>query len=232
MITNTQPETIEELRAVATNLPPRTLGALVFPGYQALDLWGPLEVFGDSAPAVRPVLVGRDLRPVACAQGPRVVPDATIADAPRLDLLLVPGGNVGSVCRDAAIVDWIRCQASDAEVVMSVCNGAQVLADAGLLDGRRATTNKARFASIAAAHPKVTWIARARWVEDGKFVTSSGVSAGMDMALSVIARLGGERLADGIATYIEYDRHRDPTWDPFSEIHGLNQGGPPDAEGH
>lgn len=212
---------LAELQAAVAAFPPRTLGAVVFPGFQALDLWGPLEVFGDCAPAVRPLLIGPSLGPLASAQGPRVVADFTFDQAPRLDLLLIPGGNVETVTENPEVLEWIRSRVDDAELVMSVCNGADILAHSGVLDGRRATTNKALFRSISAAHPDVAWIPQARWVEDGKYVTSSGISAGMDMALGVIARVAGPHVADGLATYIEYQRQRDPTRDPFAAIHGL-----------
>lgn len=220
-MTNKAPISIAELRAIAGTFPPRTLGALVFPGFQALDLWGPLEMFGDCAPAIRPLLIAQQLEPIASAQGPRVIPDATLELAPRLDLLLIPGGHVWPQKRDQGLLDWIRCQSSDAELVMSVCNGADLLAQTGLLAGRRATTNKSLLTAIAAAHPSVDWVPEARWTADGKYVTSSGVSAGIDMALGVIAHLAGDRVADGLAVYTEYDRHPDPGWDPFASLHGL-----------
>jgi transcriptional regulator GlxA family with amidase domain len=213
--------TAVELREIVGTFPPRTLGGLALPGFQALDLWGPLEMFGNCAPAISPLLVGRRLEPIPCAQGPRVFPDVTLVDAPHLDLLLIPGGLVDTHREDRLVVEWIRSAAADAEVVMSVCNGADLLAETGLLEGRRATTNKALFRSIAARHPGVDWVPHARWVEDGRFVTSSGVSAGIDMALSVIARLAGERVADGLAVLTEYDRHPASGWDPFAVVHGL-----------
>lgn len=219
---------MEELQAAAAAFPPRTLGAIVFPGFQALDLWGPVEVFGDCAPAVRPLLIGPGLEPLASAQGPKVVADHTFEEAPRLDLLLIPGGHVQALKTNQTVLDWIRTRAEDAELVMSVCNGADLLAHTGLLTGRRATTNKALFRSISATHPQVNWIPQARWVEDGKYVTSSGISAGIDMAFGVIARLAGPTVADGLAIHIEYLRHHDPTWDPFAAIHDLVE--PPPTE--
>jgi transcriptional regulator GlxA family with amidase domain len=216
-----RPATPAELRAIAEAFPPRTLGALALSGFQALDLWGPLEVFGDCRPAIHPVLVGVDTSPVPAAQGPRVVPDFSLETAPRLDLLLVPGGDIRQHAGDLELRQWLRQRADDAELVMTVCNGADLLAGTGLLDGRRATTTKASFGSIAAAHPGVRWVSRARWVEDGKFVTSSGVAAGIDMALSVVARMAGERVAAGLANHLEYPRHLDSGFDPFARIHGL-----------
>jgi transcriptional regulator GlxA family with amidase domain len=106
--------------------------------------------------------------------------------------------------------------------VSSVCTGAALLARAGLLDGRRATSNKLSFKWVTEQGPAVEWILRqARWVEDGKFATSSGVSAGIDMTLALIAKLAGAESAERIAIRMEYEWHRDPSWDPFAKIHGL-----------
>lgn len=210
------PASMDDLRAAAAAFPPRTLGAVVFPGFQGLDLWGPLEILGDCAPAVQPLLVGPTPLPVASVQGPSVVPDVTLDLFPPLDLLLIPGGHVAEPTRDRDLLDWISNRATDAEIVMTVGNGAELLAHTGHLDGRRATTNKALFGPIAAAHPQVRWIPSARWVQDGKYMTSSGVSAGIDMAFAVVSQLAGQQLADGLATYIEYERNRDPHRDPFA----------------
>jgi transcriptional regulator GlxA family with amidase domain len=105
---------------------------------------------------------------------------------------------------------------------MSVCSGSAILAQAGLLDGRHATSNKQFFSLLTSQHKTVTWVQQARWVEDGDIVTSSGVSAGIDMALAVIARLYGRERAEMIAALTEYDWHQDPTWDPFVKY--LDQG--------
>jgi transcriptional regulator GlxA family with amidase domain len=89
------------------------------------------------------------------------------------------------------------------------------------LDGRRATTNKRAFVWVESQGPRVNWIKQARWVEDGKFATSSGVSAGIDMALALIARLVDAEAAERAATAMEYEWHRDSSWDPFAKIHGF-----------
>ena len=104
---------------------------------------------------------------------------------------------------------------------MTVCTGTALLAQAGLLDGRRATTNKMFFAWPEGTWPAVHWVREARWVEDGKFWTSSGVSAGIDMALAVVERIAGSQTAELLATATEYDWHRDAGWDPFAHVHGL-----------
>src|SRR5690606_13160876 len=124
--------------------------------------------------------------------------------APALDLLLVPGG-IGTRAEvdNDAMLEFLRTRVPQAELTMTVCTGTALLARTGLLDGRRATTNKAVFHWVAEQGPRVDWVRAARWVEDGPFVTSSGVSAGMDMALAVVARLAGPDMAEALATGTE-----------------------------
>jgi transcriptional regulator GlxA family with amidase domain len=159
---------------------------------------------------------------IASAQGPQAVAEFGFDDCPRLDVILVPGG-IGTrrEVDNAAVISWLRERAATAELVTSVCTGTGLLARAGLLDGRRATTNKRSFAWVESQGPRVKWVKQARWVEDGKFATSAGVSAGIDMALAIIARLIGAEKAEQAANGMEYEWHRDPAWDPFAKIHGL-----------
>jgi transcriptional regulator GlxA family with amidase domain len=103
----------------------------------------------------------------------------------------------------------------------SVCTGSAVLACAGLLEGYRATSNKAVFEWVRTLGTDVTWVPEARWVHDRDRWTSSGVSAGIDMALALIAELTSIELAEKLALYAEHDWHRDPSWDPFAAAHGL-----------
>ena len=104
---------------------------------------------------------------------------------------------------------------------MSVCTGAALLARAGVLDERQATSNKAAFSWVVSQGPRVRWVKQARWVEDGKFWTSSGVSAGIDMALAVIARLIRLELAEELAVLMDYEWPRDAAHDPFAAVHKL-----------
>jgi transcriptional regulator GlxA family with amidase domain len=115
-----------------------------------------------------------------------------------------------------ALLRWLAAAADRAEIVASVCTGSALLAKAGVLDGRRATTNKNAFDWVASQGPAVHWQRRARWVEDGKFITSSGVSAGTDMALALIARLCGIDQARQVAHWAEYVWNEDSADDPFA----------------
>ncbi|MBX3023605.1 DJ-1/PfpI family protein [bacterium] len=200
----------------------RRLGALLFPGFELLDTFGPLELFGHLGGIIDIVTIAAAAGPVASAQRVRAVADHGFADAPPCDLLLIPGG-IGTRAEidNPALLDFLRARVPQAELTMTVCTGTALLARPGLLDGRRATTNKAVFQWVADQGPKVDWVRAARWVEDGPFFTSSGVSAGMDMSLAVIAKLLGQDVADTLATGAEYDWHRDASWDPFAKVHGL-----------
>lgn len=202
---------------------PRTLGAVLYPDFELLDYYGPLEMFGSTGHGLRIVTIAEQPGLVRSVQGPSTLAEYGFADAPPVDLVLLPGG-IGTVPQldNPAMRDFLRARAAQAEVVMSVCSGSALLARAGLLDGRRATSNKLFFSLATAQSDKVEWVAQARWVEDDRFVTSSGVSAGIDMALAVIARLYGRAHAEQVARMTEYEWQSDASRDPFSQY--LNQG--------
>ena len=198
---------------------PRTLGAVLYPQFELLDLYGPLEMFGSLGNALRIVTIADQPGPVASTQGPCTLAEHSYASAPPLDLLLVPGG-VGTFpqLKSEALLAFLRERAPRCEAAMSVCSGSALYAAAGLLDGKRATTNKQFFSMIAASGPATHWVREARWVEDGRYVTSSGVSAGTDMALAVIAKLWGAVVAQQIADITEYEWQRDASRDPFTRF--------------
>jgi len=199
------------------------LGVVMYDGYEPLDVFGPVEMFFNLPPNfMRIYMVTEDGEPVAAMStgnnpGPRVMADYSFENAPQFDILLVPGG-IGTLkeLTNEAMLDFIRTQSEKARMTTSVCTGSAILAKAGVLDGKEATTNKVFFNIAVAQGPKTEWKGRARWVKDGGFITSSGVSAGIDMALAVIAELYGEEAAQGIADATEYVWNRDPDNDPFA----------------
>lgn len=205
-----------------TTTPPsktRTLGVVLYPNFELLDVCGPVEMFAGMRQKLKVVMVAPSAGPVASTQGAKLVADYSFENCPDLDLILVPGGfGTRQQLGNAKMLDWLRQRAGRAEIVMSVCSGSALLAKAGLLDGRRATSNKQYFQFAVDQGPKVKWVKQARWVDDGDRVTSSGVSAGIDMALHVIARLYGEAAAQRLADGTEYQWHRDPNQDPFAKF--------------
>ena len=199
----------------------RVLGAVLYENFELLDLYGPLEMFGCIGPELRIVTVAEKPGPVKSWPGPQTVADFGFDDCPPLDLILIPGGLGTRSVLESPIISFLRDRAPAAEVTMSVCTGSALLAKAGLLDGRRATSNKMVFDFARSQGEKVEWIEEARWVEDGSYVTSSGVSAGTDMALAVIAKLWGRDRAESVANVTEYEWQTDATRDPFHKF--LNQ---------
>lgn len=200
----------------------KTLGALVFPGFETLDYFGPIEMLGGYGQETEIITVAKTLDPVPSSHGQRIIPDKTLSEKSDYDMLLVPGGDSALVAgQDPEMLAWLKKASSHAECVMGVCTGTILLGMAGVLDGRRATTNKMDFMQTIHHAPNVTWVKQARWVKDGKFYTSSGVSAGMDMALAVMADLFGMEMADRLALGSEYEWHKDADRDPFASLAGL-----------
>jgi transcriptional regulator GlxA family with amidase domain len=197
----------------------RTLGIVLYPQFEMLDVCGPAEMFGSVKPRLKVIMVAEAAGPIASTQGPKLSADYSFDNCPALDLVLVPGG-MGTLKQlgNKRLLDWLRERSTKAEIVMSVCSGSALLAKAGLLDGRRATSNKQYFQFAVAQGPNVKWVKEARWVDDGDRITSSGVSAGIDMALHVVARLYGEQVAQKLADGTEYQWHRDPNQDPFAKF--------------
>lgn len=201
--------------------PGKALGVVLFPGFELLDVFGPLEMLG-YVPGLTVRVLAETAGPVPSTQGPAAVAEYDFSSAPAVDVLFVPGGlGTRKLVQDEDFLRWIAERSRAAELVMSVCTGSGLLARAGVLDGKRATSNKRAFAWASAQGPRVRWVREARWVWDGKFVTSSGVAAGIDMALAVIEHLAGGDFATSLAEQVEYEWQRDPDRDPFARIHGL-----------
>jgi transcriptional regulator GlxA family with amidase domain len=198
------------------------LGVLLFPGFELLDVFGPVQML-QFAPSTSPVaLIAERAGPVASKYGPEAVAAYGFEDCPKLRCLLVPGGlGTRKEVGNERLLRFIAERAAEVELLASVCTGAALLARAGVLDGKRATTSKWSFAWVKSQGPRVNWVEQARWVEDGAVFTSSGVSAGIDMALALIARVDGPQVATKIALGTEYEWHRDPSWDPFATAAGL-----------
>lgn len=200
----------------------KTLAAFVFPGFETLDYFGPMEMLGGFGKEIDIITVAKGSDPVPSVHGQRIVIDKTIGDKNDYDLLFIPGGDTAlEATKDEELKQWIQQASENAERVMAVCTGTVLLGMTGVLDGRKATTNKMDFIRTVPLAPNVDWVKEARWVEDGKFFTSSGVSAGMDMALAVMADLYGMDMADKIALGCEYEWQKDANRDPFAKSAGL-----------
>ena len=194
----------------------RTIGVVLFEGFETLDVFGPVEMWGHLAEH-RLLMLSQKGGLVKAAQGISVASDCAFADAPQLDILMVPGG-IGTrrEVGNETMLDFLRSQDVHTEWTASVCTGSALLANAGVLKKRRATSNKMAFDFAVRQDPDVLWQRHARWVADGKYLTSSGVSAGIDMALCLVEKLYGRACAEIIAKETEYLWNPDPNADPFA----------------
>ncbi|KAL1919210.1 uncharacterized protein VTP21DRAFT_1902 [Calcarisporiella thermophila] len=202
----------------------RTVGVIYFDGMCLLDLIGAVEMFNGARSVFgKLVYIGEKAGQVfKSVESMNVVSDVGFDDAPHVDVLIIPGGpGVHDVSENETYLAFVKMCSSQAERVLSICTGCCILVKAGLLDGLKATTNKISFNQIRRLGPKTKWVEKARWVDDGKFTTSSGVTAGMDAALHVVESITNNRsLAEEIASVIEYEWNQDPDNDPFSKFIG------------
>jgi len=193
----------------------RNVGILLFPNVEILDFAGPLEVFssasasgelGGSERLCTVFTVGETADPIRCNNPLTVTPDYTLESCPHMDIMLIPGGRGTRPALDRPdLIQWIVERAAAAELATSVCTGSFLLAKAGLLDGKSATTYFGSISFMRELFPAVDTQENVRWVDAGKVVTSAGVSAGIDMALYLLQRLYGKEVADATAQNIEYD---------------------------
>lgn len=187
------------------------IGIFLFEGAEELDWAGPWEVlasWADRHPrdGVEVLTLGRTAEPVTCAKGLVVVPDRSWESAPPLDVLVYPGGmGTRPQLEDRAVLDWVLGTAEAGTLMTSVCTGALVYAAAGLLDGRPATTHWASLDLLGGLGRGIEVRPEARFVDAGEVITAAGVSAGIDMALHLVARLHSPERAREVRRYIQYD---------------------------
>lgn len=192
-----------------------TIGILIFDQVEVLDFCGPFEVFsaaraigGDDhdPPCFRVVTIAATPEIVRARGGLKIEPEASFADHPPLDILLVPGGwGTRAAERDDALMAWIDAQAKSVSILASVCTGALLLAKLGHLDGHRATTHWTALDRMEQAYPAITTQRNVRFVDEETLITSAGISAGIDMSLHLVARICGEDIAKQTAAEMEYD---------------------------
>jgi putative intracellular protease/amidase len=199
--------------------PAKKLGILVFPGVQVIDFTGPYEVLSGASSGGRTlfdvVTVGlsSEVFRAGCPErGIRMLPDVTIDDCPRLDVLVIPGGEVGAVEDSPKAMEWVAKAVGEAECVMSVCNGAFVLARGGHLKDQPATTFYYFIDDLAEAEPTCTPVYDQRFVDNGKIITTAGLSSGIDGALHLIERYGSRYDAEQRALGLEYNWQPELDW--------------------
>jgi transcriptional regulator GlxA family with amidase domain len=211
---------------------PINYAVALFPGFQALDVFGPLDALNILSrwKGINLSVIARTLEPVSTRVPDAdkfpvtsnfyesIVPTHTYDNPPvDIDILIVPGGR-GTLDKANIdpVIEFVAATYPTVRYLVTVCSGSSVAARAGILDGKKATTNKMRFQSIAAERPQVNWVRKARWVVDGNIWTSSGVSAGIDTILAFIEAMYGRESAVTTARIMEYAWHDDATNDPFA----------------
>jgi len=189
----------------------RNVAIVLYDGVELLDFAGPGEVFAAAGrigatdvPAFHVYTVGRSKTPLTSEGVVQIVPEFSIENAPKPDLVVFPGGGVRGIVGDAALMAWAKSAVDSAEIAVSVCNGAFVLGSLGALDGKTVTTHFGAVSRLKSSFPKANVQEGRRFVDNGKIVTTAGVSAGIDGALHIVARLFGRATADETARYMEY----------------------------
>ncbi|KAE8449142.1 hypothetical protein EG329_008526 [Mollisiaceae sp. DMI_Dod_QoI] len=221
-----------------------SIGYVVFPGWEPLDVFGPLEILFEMSFYYKMTLsiISKELGPVTTIVpphimkeggprmdvgfllGPTITATHTPLNAPALDMLFVPGGEGNVVlagANDTWVEDFVASRYGQLDYLLSVCTGAASLAKSGVLNGKRATTNKGAWSWVTTFGTNVTWVPSARWTVDGNVWTSSGVAAGLDMTYAFLKSVYGTDDLDPIMNSIEYAPHTNPHWDPFSVVHNV-----------
>jgi transcriptional regulator GlxA family with amidase domain len=204
----------------------RRVALALFEGFTVLDLYGPVQAFascrvptpdGSFQRLFEMFTVAEQTGLVRSGEGPPSVAEHSFADAPEYDILLIPGGfGTRTAVSQPHLLEQLAEASQRAATTATVCTGSALLARTGLLDHRPATSNKLAWDWVVQQGPQVQWVRQARWVDDGNILTSSGVSAGIDMALSLIARLHGRDMALTSARNMEYIWNEDAANDPFA----------------
>jgi transcriptional regulator GlxA family with amidase domain len=190
-------------RRAQHNEKPLTIGFYLQNGVEILDFAGPMEVFAYAGFNI--FTISRTKDPIVSQGILKIMPDFSIADAPPSDILAFFGGNTGVASNDSAVINWINNRKSTTDYYFSVCTGAFILGKTGLLDNLTATTFHLSIDALKKALPKTTVLSDVRFVDNGKVITTAGISAGIDGALHLVAKLKGEKAAIDVAKYMEYD---------------------------
>ena len=194
----------------------KNIAIYIFNHVEVLDFAGPFEVFSTASRVSRKInpdldapfevfTLGETQKKVTARGGLSVAPSYAIEDHPPIDVLVIPGGIVNEEMAKPYIISWISSVAETAEITASVCTGAFLLGKAGLLKNKKATTHWEDIADLRALLPDTEILENIRWIDEGRVLTSAGISAGIDMSLYIVSRQNGKELAEKTARQMEYD---------------------------
>lgn len=181
------------------------VGILIFNQVEVLDFAGPFEVFSYASCIVKTIAETKDL--ITAINGLKVQPDYDFNDAPHFDIIVVPGGYGAEKIEiyNAAVINWIKDRANNVEIMSSVCTGALLLAESGMLNGKQATTHWMDIDRLEKEYPEVIVVRNAKFVDEGSIITSGGISAGINMSIYLVEKLMGKETAKSVARGMEYD---------------------------
>ena len=198
------------------------VGILIFDEVEVLDFAGPFEVFSrtrllkgaesrrsDESAPFNPFTVSIDTKPLTATGGLKIIADYTFNNFPKIDILIIPGGfGTRTLLNNESLLKWIKAVSDKSNITASVCTGSLLLAKAGLLEGKRATTHWGAIEALKSISKDIQVITERRVVND-EIITSSGVSSGIDMAFMIVENLYGEQVASDTAKYIEFHRSKE-----------------------
>ncbi|WP_246859154.1 DJ-1/PfpI family protein [Spirosoma sp. KCTC 42546] len=196
---------MDSLRMGQKKVGKRNVAIFIHNGVEVLDFSGPSEVFA-STEGFTVYTVALTKEPIVSQGFIKIIPNYSLADCPKPDIVVLPGGQTGPFLENKPLINWIKASAQEAEIMLSVCTGAGLLAKAGLLDGKQATTFHNYIDNLQNETPKAKILRNTRFVDNGQIITTAGVSAGIDGALHVVAKLKGLAIATQTARYMEYDK--------------------------
>ena len=192
-----------------TDIKPIKVAIFIYEGAEMLDFVGPTEVFGNAEGfEVFTVAISKDLVTSFPQKALKLTPNYSIDDCPKIDILVLPGASMTGlmpVYENKKLIEWIKEVDKTSTLTMSVCTGAALLSKAGILDNKKATTHWGAISNLQQLTPKAEILKNTRFVEDGKLLTTAGVSAGIDGALFAVQKLKGREVAQRVATLMEYD---------------------------
>lgn len=195
--------------AFSVKAEPLNVGVLIYDGVYVLDFTGPIEVFADtfindSTKAFNVFTVSKNNEKINAHSGLQVIPDHNFTEDINIDVLIIPGGNPAFVNADPEYLDWIKTHSERAKYTMSVCTGAFILAKTGILDGLKATTWHGAQKKLQDLYPNIK-VTADRYTDNGKILTTSGVSAGIDGSLYLVSKIFDKKTAKKAAEYMDYE---------------------------
>ena len=190
------------------------IGIYIYEDAEVLDFSGPFEVFSVASRFLKDdkkfnvFLISEKENTVTARGNFRINPDYTFENHPKIDILIVVGGVHTNEVKKTNVIEWVKKQSQDSKIVASVCTGAFLLAEASLLNGLSVTTHWEDIDDLKLSYPKLTVLENKRWVSDGKYITSGGISAGIDMSLYLVSQLSSMKVAEDTAIQMEYNWHK------------------------